>query len=209
MPINKIAPTKRGKAMVLAGILAAAATGWQGFVASHTITPASIHQAVDKGITPPAVEIAIALIEPWEGLRTEAYLDAIGKPTVCIGETLINGHPVRLGMHFTVDECKAMFVRRVTHDFYLPLVDNVKDFVKAPDSLQGASISVAYNIGTGAIRKSNAADRIGEHKWTAACSALTNFVKAGGRTLDGLVKRRGMGDSRVGEAEVCLNTEVK
>jgi GH24 family phage-related lysozyme (muramidase) len=210
MPVGNIASTKRGKGMVFAAIMAAATTGWTSWHQTHPApTPAEIHQAIDHGVVPPAVELAIALIEPWEGLRTEAYLDAIGKPTVCVGETLFAGKPVRLGMHFSPEQCKALFVHRVTHDFYLPLVDKVKDFTSAPDSLQGAAISVAYNAGVGAVSKSRAAAKIGEHEWTGACAALTAFNKAGGHILPGLVKRREMGDSRVGEAEVCLSTEIK
>ncbi len=209
MPINKIAPTKRGKALVIAGMLAAAATGWQSWVQSHPVTPQSIHQAIDKGVTPPAVEIAILLAEKWEGLRTVAYLDPIGKPTVCIGETLVDGKPVKLGMRFTVDECRAMLRRRMIHDFYLPLVDNVKDFVKAPDSVQGAALDVAYNIGQMGLRKSSAAVWIAKHDYSKTCQALTLYNKASGRVLPGLDARRKMGDkTREGEAEVCLNTEV-
>lgn len=213
MPINKITSTKRGKAMVLAGMVAAAATGWTTWKQSQpVITPASIHQALKQGITPPAVDIAIKLITPWEGMRTTAYLDSVGVPTICIGETEIDGKPVRLGMVRTEKWCKDRFIERVTYNYYLPLVDNVPDFVLAPDSVQAASTSVAYNVGTGAItRKSSTARKyIIQHKYLETCAALTAFNRAGGKFWVGLGNRREMGDdTRVGEAEVCLSTEVK
>jgi GH24 family phage-related lysozyme (muramidase) len=125
---------------------------------------------------------------------------------------MIDGKPVKLGMHFTVDECNAMMRKRMIHDYYLPLVDNVKDFVKAPDSVQGAALDVAYNVGTGAITKktSTAGKAITDHDYQKACAGLTLFNRAGGKVLPGLDNRRKMGDkTREGEAEVCLNTEVK
>lgn len=213
MPINKITSSKRGRAAVLAGIMAAAATGWTTYKASvPAVTPAAIHRAVDKGIRPPAVEIALELIKPWEGLRTRAYLDSIGVPTICIGETMVGGKPVRLGMTMTEEQCKAMFITRVTRDFYLPLVDKLDGFVDAPDSVQAAAISIAYNAGTGVLTRptSTAGRFITARKYPEACAALTAFNRAGGKVLPGLVARREMGDkSRVGEAEVCLSTDVK
>ncbi|MGA1831661.1 lysozyme [Rhizobium wenxiniae] len=216
MASKPIAATKRGKSMVIAGIIAAAATGWTGWKASHpVVTPAAIHQAIDKGISPPAVEIALELIGPWEGIRTVAYLDPIGIPTVCKGETEINGKPVRLGMRFTVEECEAMFRKRVTNDFYLKLVDGLPGFVEAPDSVQAASLSVIYNAGPGVLTSatSTAGKAIRTKRYADACRGLTLFNKARikGRlvVMTGLDNRRTMGDkSRVGEAEVCLNTEV-
>ncbi len=219
--MRKLFATKRGKAMIIAGIISAAASGWGSWKADNnitpeTITPAAIHQALDEGVTPPSVEVAIALIAPWEGMRTEAYVDPVGVVTICLGETVINGKPVKLGMRMTEKECRQRFVTRVTRDYYLPLVDNVKDFVRAPIGVQSAAISVAYNAGTGAITRktSTSGNAIRARDYPGACIALTAFnkgrVKGKLVVLPGLDNRRTMGDDyRVGEAEVCLNTEVK
>lgn len=220
MPVGKTMSTKRGKSMVLAGLLVAAVSGWYQFIAGKApdgapITPQIVHEAVDKGITPPAVAIAMDLISPWEGMRTRAYIDAVGVPTICKGETEVDGKPVRLGMEMTEKQCEAQFARRLTHDYYLKLVDGLKDYVLAPDSVQAAALSVAYNSGNGVLlsNTSTAGNAIRRHDYDEACRGLTLFNKGtikGRRVeLPGLTARRGMGDkTRVGEAEVCLSTEV-
>jgi lysozyme len=50
------------------------------------------------------VALAVALVGAWEGLRTKAYRDAVGVPTVCYGET----RGVRMGDRYTVEQCKVM-----------------------------------------------------------------------------------------------------
>lgn len=53
---------------------------------------------------------AIALIGSWEGLRTVAYRNIVGIPTVCFGGT----RGVKMGDRYTVDECKG-HAGRCTH----------------------------------------------------------------------------------------------
>jgi GH24 family phage-related lysozyme (muramidase) len=212
----KLFPTKRGKAWIAAALIAAAAGGWNTFTASKLtpahpdITPAIVRQAVDKGITPPAVLLALELIKKWEGLRTSAYLDIVGVKTVCYGETRINGHPVQLGMTFTPEQCEDMARIRVTRDYFMPLVDKVPEFTKAPVSVQAALTSLAYNVGTGDKNRgaigSSAAGAIGKFNYPLACDNLLKWNKAGGREIQGLTNRRGMGDpGRAGEGEICVS----
>ncbi|MBA1141768.1 lysozyme [Mesorhizobium neociceri] len=204
MPINKIRATARGRAAIVAVMVAAISGAWGAWISTHpTITPAAIHQAIDEGITPPAVQLAIdRLIIPWEGLRLVAYRDSVGVWTICYGETL----GVYQGMRATLPECKEKLVRRVINDFYLPLVDGVKDYVIAPDSVQASMISGAYNFGAPGQKKSRTARFVTAHQYRQACEAQTAWNKAGGAVLPGLVKRREMGDAqRLGEAELCVS----
>ncbi|MBZ5757959.1 lysozyme [Rhizobium sp. VS19-DR104.2] len=210
MPINR--PTPRGKAGVAAAIVLAGFTGWAAFTGSHltpakpNMTPALVHEAIKQGVTPPAVFVAIGLIKKWEGLRTVAYLDMVGKPTIGYGDTMLDGKPVKLGMTITAAKAEAMLLIRVERDFYLPLVDGVKDFARAPDSVQGALISLAYNVGTGAARSSSAARDVSRYDYKAACEDLSKFNRAAGRPVQGLTNRRGMGDpGRAGEGELCVS----
>ncbi|RWF33731.1 glycoside hydrolase [Mesorhizobium sp.] len=215
MPINKIKATLRGRNAVAAAVIAAGASGWTAYIASRS-DPAvvAIHAAIDKGLTPPAVQLAIdKLILPWEGLVLRAHWDRFSKQyDICHGETRINGKPVTADMVFTPAECKAMLVWRVTHDYYLPLVDRVKEYAVAPVSVQAAMLSGAYNFGVGSKKPrrgqigSRAADFVTSHQYRAACEAQTAWNKAGGDVVPGLVKRREMGDAqRIGEAELCVS----
>ncbi|MBB4005790.1 lysozyme [Allorhizobium taibaishanense] len=208
MPINKITATKRGKAAVAASLAAAIVGGWVAFFSPGTTTPAQIERAyVEQQMTPPAVEMAIdRLIKPYEGLRLVSYQDIVGVWTVCYGETVVDGKPVRAGMSFTPQQCESMLKKRVFYDYYLPLAKRVKGFLTAPDSVQASMISGAYNFGTEGQIRSTAARLVTQGKFRQACEAQTAWNRAGGKVVNGLVIRREMGDAqRLGEAELCVS----
>lgn len=196
MPINKIVATKRGKAAIAAAIIAAAAGGWQ---ATKDSSP-TVH--------PPAVILATdSLIRPWEGLVLKAHWDPFAKIyDICYGETRINGKPVKAGMGFTKAECEAMLEERVYNDYYVPLTKKIPGFTSFPVGVQAAEISGAYNFGVGGMTGSRAASLASKGRYREACEAQTAWNKAGGQIVNGLVKRREMGDAqRAGEAEVCVS----
>jgi GH24 family phage-related lysozyme (muramidase) len=210
MPINRIVATPRGRAAAVGAALFAAASGWTAFIASQPDPRiAAIHEAVAKGYTPPAVRLAVdKLIKPWEGLRLAAYQDSVKVWTICWGET----KGVKPGMRATIEECDAKLIYRVTHDYYLPLVDNVPDYWQAPITVQAAMLSGAYNFGVGSKKPrrgqigSRASEFVTKHEYRHACEAQTAWNKAGGDVLPGLVRRREMGDAqRLGEAELCVS----
>lgn len=152
-----------------------------------------------------ATAVALAagtLIQPWEGRRLVAYRDIVGVLTICDGDT----NNVRPGMRETNTGCDRRLRERVERDFYHPLTRCIAGFETKPKSWQAAMISLAYNVGTGAACRSTAARLGREGNLAASCLAATNFNKAGGEVVTGLVNRREMGDaSRIGEAELCLS----
>ncbi|TCR07280.1 lysozyme [Neorhizobium sp. JUb45] len=187
MPINKILPSKRAKSAV-AAVMAAVMVGTASLLPSGT--PAPVTLAVDH------------LIKPWEGLHTRAYLDIVKVPTICYGET----KGVKLGQTKTVAQCEIMLITRVTDDYYQPLTKCIAGFTKMPVSVQASMISGAYNFGVGGMCGSSAARLARAGQYQAACEAQTAWNKAGGRVVNGLVKRREMGDAqRIGEAELCVS----
>lgn len=192
MPIHKITSTRRGKAAiaaVLAGISAGSYAAYDRYAPTGQMDPAVV-LAAEK------------LIMPWEGLRTAAYLDSVGVPTICWGET----KDVRLGMTRTAAECRDMLISRTFADYQQPIVKCAPKLLKAPVSVRAAMISGSYNFGVGAWCRSTAKRMIDAGNWNAACEAQTAFNKAGGRVLTGLVNRREMGDAqRIGEAELCVS----
>ena len=129
------------------------------------------------------VAICVACTGTFEGLRTVAYRDPVGIPTVCFGET----DGVKLGDKFTVEQCKDMLGERV-----LEFGRGVDRCTKPalPPTRKAALTSFAYNVGVEAycgstlVRKLNAGDTMG------ACNELLKWTKAKGITLPGLVKRR-------------------
>ncbi|MAA99981.1 MAG: hypothetical protein CMN87_14590 [Stappia sp.] len=136
---------------------------------------------------------AAGLIGGFEGLRTTAYLDPVGIPTVCYGET----RGVKLGDRHTAEECQAML-----GDALIEFEQDMRACLDRPDEIPDgpytAFLSLSYNIGAGAfcrstlVRLANAGDLRG------ACNQLPRWNRAGGRVLKGLVNRRAK------EREICL-----
>lgn len=147
------------------------------------------------------------LIQPWESLRLQAYLDKIArKPvwTICYGET----KDVKKGDRATEEECDQRLKVRVERDFYKPLTVCIPGFEQKPVTWQAAMIDLAWNVGVGATCDSTAADLARNNQIGQSCLALTAFNKAGKdrHVVKGLVKRRETGDAeRIGEAELCVS----
>ncbi|MBB3944715.1 GH24 family phage-related lysozyme (muramidase) [Rhizobium skierniewicense] len=193
MPINKIAPTKRGKAAiatVLAGIAAGSYAAYDRYATYGKMDPAVI-VSVEKAII------------PWEGLVLKSHWDPFAKIwDICYGETKGIGP----GMTKTRAECKDMLLRRVHDDYYQVIVQCSPNLSKSPISVRASMISGSYNFGVGAWCRSTAKARIEAGQWRAACEAQTAFNRAGGQIVRGLVNRREMGDAqRIGEAELCVS----
>lgn len=192
MPINKIVGTKRGKAAIAAALLAAAGAGWTSLSTPSAANP------------PPAVILATdALIKPWEGLVLVSHWDRFAKIwDICYGET----RGITAGMRKTKAECEDMLRRRVFNDYYLPLTRQIPRFTSMPIGVQAAMVSGAYNFGVDGMVKSTAARLHRQGRYREGCEAQTAWNKAGGQLVQGLVKRREMGDAqRAGEAEVCVS----
>lgn len=134
---------------------------------------------------------AAGFVGGWEGLETKAYLDPIGIPTVCYGET----RGVALGDHYSAEECREMLALRLA-EFDRALGRCLHRDL--PEGMRIALLSWAYNVGQGAacrstlVRKANAGDLRG------ACHELPRWNRAGGRVLRGLTNRR------MSEREMCL-----
>jgi lysozyme len=131
--------------------------------------------------------VVVALALPFtayhEGLRLKAYLDPIGIPTICYGETL----GVEMGQEKTKAECDALFEARL--GFFAYAVDAAISPSMSPYT-HAALTSWTYNVGIGAMQKSTLVRLMNEGRTVEACNELPKWNKAGGRVLPGLVKRR-------------------
>lgn len=136
---------------------------------------------------------AVALIGGWEGLRTVAYRDVIGVPTVCFGET----RGVEMGDKYTVDECKVML-----GDALAEFETGMRRCLTSPDTIPAkpyvAFLSLSYNIGTGAFCRSTVVKKANARDYKGACEAISAWNRAGGRVIPGLVNRR------ADERRICL-----
>lgn len=134
------------------------------------------------------LDIAIPFVGKWEGLRLEAYLDIVGTPTVCYGET----KGVQLGDSYSNEECDAMLAREIIayRDQLRPAFDGTTLANLMPVTRDVAFTSLAYNAGVSAISNSTAVRRLNAGEVAGACDAMGWWNKAGGRVIRGLVNRR-------------------
>ena len=137
--------------------------------------------------------VIVTLVGGFEGLRTVAYRDPIGIPTICFGET----KGVRMGQTATVEECRGMLTESlVEHERGMASCLRNPDTI--PDKTYGAFLSFTYNVGTGAFCKSTLAKLANAGNLRGACDQLLRWTRAGGIVLPGLKKRR------AAERELCL-----
>ena len=143
---------------------------------------------------------ACALAVPMEGLRTKAYRDPVGIPTICFGST----KGVQLGDVATVEQCKGMLSAEM-----LQSIDAVDRCVPGlPVNVLAAFADAAYNIGPKIVcdtSASTAARKLKAKDYIGACNELLRWDKAsmpgiGLVPLPGLTKRRAL------ERELCLRT---
>ena len=140
--------------------------------------------------------ICATCVAGFEGLRTSAYFDVGGIPTVCFGETK-NVNP---GDKYTPAQCREMLGDRLVTDFG-PAVDRCVHHA-LPDTRKAAYTSFAYNVGVGAFCRSSIAKRENAGDVQGACDALLlyNKINVGGV----LVYSPGLNNRRVQERELCL-----
>lgn len=136
---------------------------------------------------------AVALVGAWEGLRTVAYRDVVGIPTVCFGET----RGVKMGDRYTVEQCKVMLGEGLV-EFEQGMRKCLRNPDAIPDEPYTAFLSLSYNIGTNAFCRSTVARRANAGDLKGACEAISMWNKAGGKVVKGLVNRR------AAERELCL-----
>lgn len=129
--------------------------------------------------------VAVALVGAFEGLRTVAYRDPIGIPTICFGST----KGVRIGDRKTVPECEALLIEEL-RDHELGMRLCMKEPDKVPEGAYIAFLSFTYNVGVGAFCKSTLRKKADAGDLRGACAELSRWDKAAGIRLPGLTKRR-------------------
>lgn len=149
-------------------------------------------------IHPQTLSLATRLIEEFEGIEFDAYLDPVGIPTICAGLTRYpNGEPVRTG-----DVCDARICRRHLDELlrrdYIPSMECVPGWDRFGCKRQAALLSFAWNLGAKfygsagfeTISKVLREGATRPEVYQQMPQALMLYVKAGGRTFEGLVNRR-------------------
>lgn len=136
-----------------------------------------------KGSTVAAA--AVALVAAWEGVKTVAYKDIVGVPTVCFGET----RGVKMGDRYSMDDCRAML-----GDALVEFEQGMRACLTQPDAIPDkpyvSFLSLSYNIGTRAFCGSTVARKANAGDIKGACNSIPAWNRAGGKVVKGLVNRR-------------------
>ncbi|WP_374189769.1 lysozyme [Burkholderia oklahomensis] len=138
-----------------------------------------------------AAALLFSIVTKFEGVKLVGYLDPVGIPTKCMGDT----RDVVVGKAYSEAECRASLeTQLIAHA--QPVLRCTPGLKNRPYQL-AAAVSFAYNVGPNAYCNSTTAKRFSAGDWRGACRALNEsdsgrpqWVTAGGRVLPGLVKRR-------------------
>ncbi|MFW1966104.1 lysozyme [Acinetobacter guillouiae] len=130
----------------------------------------------------------VDLICGFEGLELKAYDDGAGVCTIGYGTTIYpHGKAVQYGDTCTIEQAKnymqydlRRFEQAVTAAVNVPLNQNQFD----------ALVSLSYNIGIGAFKNSTLLKLLKASDYNAASHQFDVWIKAGGKTVQGLVNRR-------------------
>lgn len=151
----------------------------------------SLKRRLAIGATAGALSIATAVVSYYEGYQPTAYRDPVGVPTICFGHTAT----ARMGQTLSQERCTELLQADLGHAF--SAVDR-RAQVDLPPPTRAALASFVYNVGEGAFARSTLLRKLNAGDLRGACHELSRWVYAGGRKLNGLVKRRAT------ERELCL-----
>lgn len=154
-------------------------------------------QAMAQTTARQTMQVLVPHVIKWEGahrctdapLMHCAYLDIVGVPTACFGET----QGIKLGDRFTDRQCRKMLDRRLSDDYRAGLhryFTPVTIATRLTPKRDAAYVSLAYNVGIRGAGRSTATRRLNAGDIAGGCQALTWWNKAGGRMVRGLVRRR-------------------
>jgi lysozyme len=130
----------------------------------------------------------IDLICGFEGKRLVAYDDGVGVWTIGFGTTIYpNGIRVKKGDTCTEAQAKAY----MAHDLKkFEQAVNGAVTVALNQNQFNALVSLAYNIGVGAFKRSTLLKKLNVGDYLGAANQFDVWVNAGGKRMQGLINRR-------------------
>lgn len=129
-----------------------------------------VPKAIGGVATASVLAAIVAFVAPWEGVRTKAYLDIAGVPTICYGHT----KGVRMGDTATLEQCDAWLAEEV-EEFNRAIRKCITREMTVGQEIGFTDIS--YNIGIGAFCGSTALKRFNAGDDEGGCEALKMWDK--------------------------------
>lgn len=128
----------------------------------------------------------LAIIENFEGVKLQSYLDLAGVWTIGAGLT---GPDIGPGMQITREEANEMFKDRIEREFE-PGLNRAIGRAKTTQNQFDAMLSLAYNIGMGAFLRSHLLTYHRQGDLSAATAEFPKWCHVKGRVVQGLLLRR-------------------
>ena len=125
----------------------------------------------------------LALIKKFEGCRLESYKCSANVLTIGYGHT----SGVKETDTITQDEADKLLQEDV-EQFEKHVDDNVT--VELGQSQFDALVAWTFNLGVGNLRESTMLKKLNSEDYASVPSEMKRWNKAGGKTLDGLIRRR-------------------
>lgn len=125
----------------------------------------------------------LELIKHFEGCKLEVYLDAVGLPTVGWGHM---DKSMVVGAKITQEEADKLLEEDLMR-FEIGVNDLVT--VQLTDNQFSALVCFAFNVGLGALARSTLLKKI-NGQMDGAEQEFLKWTRAGGKVLNGLVRRR-------------------
>jgi lysozyme len=129
------------------------------------------------------------IIKEFEGLRLESYLCPADVWTIGYGNTFYeSGRPVKQGEHISEDKAERM-LEWVAEDFARNVRGSLK--VQLNENQFNSLVSFTYNLGIGNLRRSTLLKKVNANPGDPTIfNEFLKWNKAGGKVLNGLVRRR-------------------
>ena len=126
---------------------------------------------------------AYDIIQEFEGCRLDAYQDSVGVWTIGYGHT----KTAKKGMRIDRREANRLLLEDVARH-----AKGVASLLKVDVNQNqfDALVSFAFNLGVGALSKSTLLRKLNNGDAVGAAAEFSRWVYAGGKKLNGLVRRR-------------------
>lgn len=137
-----------------------------------------------------ALKIVAVLCKHFEGFRAAPYMCPAGVATIGYGTTAYDDG-TRVTMHdkpVTEHEAEILLIGQIKRQ-YLPAVLLLCHKIDTAKRL-AAILDFTYNLGSNNLKNSTLRRRVNDGDWDGAKVELAKWVKGGGKTLPGLVRRR-------------------
>ena len=125
----------------------------------------------------------LSLIKKFEGLRLKAYKCSANVLTIGYGHT----GGVKETDKITLEEADSLLEKDIAK-FEEYVSDNV--IVKLNQSQFDALVAWTFNLGPGNLRESTMLKKLNNGDYESVPFEMRRWNKAGGKTLDGLIRRR-------------------